>query len=427
VDCSATAQNPNTDIESEVKLRRVIGLPLLVLYGLGVTIGAGIYVLIGTTTARAGVFAPTSFLVASFVMIFSACSFAELSSRIPRSAGEAIYVAAGFKRDWLTLLTGLGVILSAIVAAATIGLGCAGYLNAVLETISGGAIAIPRPFIVLTIIGAMGLIATRGIHESVIFAAILTALEVIGLLIIIGAGYLEHPALLQEIPSVIPSFWNGEAWLGVFNASLIAFFAFIGFDDTVNLVEETKDPTRVMPLAIGITLCFVTIIYFFVTLVAVTTLGADELASSEAPLGKLFKELTGFSPLVISLIAVFATLNGIVIQIIMAARVMYGLGVEGRLPKYLAKVHPVTRVPRNATVLVTIAVLIFAVLVPLEQLAELTSQFILAVFTLVNLALVRIKLRHEPADEGVFTVPVIIPIIGAVTCLCLLFGSLLLA
>ena len=407
-------------------LRRVIGLPLLILYGLGVTIGAGIYVLIGTTAARAGVFAPTSFLVASFVMAFSACSFAELSGRFPQSAGEAIYVDAGFGRLWLTLATGLGIVASAVVAAATIGLGCAGYLGSVIETVFPD-VAVPRAVLVAGIVGLMGAIALRGIRESVLFAGVLTMLEIVGLLVIVGVGFARNPGLLAEIPTVIPSFGDGAAWYGVFGASLIAFFAFIGFDDTVNLVEETRDPARTMPIAIGATLLLVTVIYFLVSLVAVKTLGGEELAASEAPLGLLFGELTGWPPLILSLIAVFATMNGIVIQIIMAARVLYGLGKEGHLPGALAQVHPARRIPQNATILVTAAVLVFAFLVPLESLAELTSQLILGVLVLVNLSLVMVKRRGEIAGTGIFTVPVAIPVIGAVASFLLLAGSLVFA
>lgn len=408
-------------------LRRVIGLPLLILYGLGVTIGAGIYVLIGTTAARAGMYAPTSFLVASFVMMFSACSFAELSGRIPQSAGEAIYVDKAFGQGWLTVATGLGIVASAVVAAATIGLGCAGYLGTVIEAILGDGVSVSRLVLVAGIVGLMGAIALRGIRESVLFAGALTLLEIVGLLVIVWAGFVENPNLLAEIPSVIPSIGDGAAWYGVFGASLIAFFAFIGFDDTVNLVEETRNPAHVMPIAIGVTLVLVTVIYFFVSLVAVKTLGAEELATSEAPLGLLFGQLTGFSPLILSIIAVFATMNGIVIQIIMASRVLYGLGKGGHLPAAFASVHPVRRIPQNATLLVTALVLVFAFLVPLEQLAEMTSQMILAIFVLINLSLWRIKRRGDVAPDGIFTVPVIIPILGAVASLLLLAGSVIFA
>ena len=156
------------------KLRRAIGLPLLVLYGLGITIGAGIYVLIGAAGAAAGAFAPSAFLFAGFVMSFSALSFAELSGRIHQSAGEAVYVDAGFGWNWLTLATGLLIIFAATIAGAAISIGCAGYVAVLLP--------LPQPLIVAAIVLLMGAVASRGVKESVLFAGVLTVIEILGCL-----------------------------------------------------------------------------------------------------------------------------------------------------------------------------------------------------------------------------------------------------
>ena len=401
---------------SEPKLKRAIGLFPLVLYGLGVTIGAGIYVLVGETAGRAGIYAPSSFLLAAFVMAFSAASFAEFSGRVPQSAGEAAYVNAAFGRNWLTILTGGSIILSALVAAAAIAKGCAGYLGLIIPA--------SDPVLLLLIVGLMGLVAAWGIRESVTFAGILTLLEVFGLLVIIVAGIGANPSVLMAFPAAIPPLNDGAAMATVFGASLIAFFAFIGFDDVVNIVEETIDPARIMPWAIGITLVTVTILYCLVSMIALDVLPLDELAGSRAPIGLLFERLTGFPPLAITLIAVFATLNGIVIQIIMAARVVYGMASRGHLPKVLGKIHPATRTPLLATAIITSIILVLALFVRLDQLAEWTSQIILAIFCLVNLALIRVKIRGDVPPPNIFTVPVIIPVLGAITSFCLLAGSL---
>lgn len=398
----------------KAQLDRVIGLPLLVLYGLGITIGAGIYVLVGSAAQQAGVYAPSAFLLAAFVMAFSALSFAEFSGRIPQSAGEAVYVDAGFGWNWLTLITGLLIVFSATIAGAAISLGCAGYVGELVD--------LPGPVIVAVIVLLMGALAARGVKESVMFAGILTVIEVIGLLVIIGAGYLAEPAMLSDLPSSIPSFSDTAALMGVFSAALIAFFAFIGFDDVVNLVEETKNPKRTMPWAIVISLIAVTVIYFLVVYVAVRAVPIDDLAGSDAPVGLLFERLTGMSPLAITLVAIMATLNGVVIEIIMASRVVYGLGRKGRLPGWAARVHPKTHTPLNATLVISAVMLAAALFVPLDALVELTSQIILFVFTLVNLSLVVVKLRGDEAPQGIFTIPVIIPMIGVVSCLFLLFG-----
>jgi len=405
--------------KGEPELRRAIGLPLLVLYGLGITIGAGIYVLISEASAKAGLYAPSAFLVAAFVMTFSALSFAEFSGRVPQSAGEAVYVDAAFGWRWLTLGVGLSIIFAATIAGAAISLGCAGYVAELVD--------LPQSVIVSVIVLTMGMLAARGIKESVGFAGVLTVIEILGLAIIVVAGFLKNPGMLHELPTAFPPFSDALALKGVFLASLIAFFAFIGFDDIVNLVEETKDPRRTMPWAIIISLIAVTVIYFLVMFVAVQSVPGPDLAGSRAPIGLLFERLTGMSPLAITLIAIVATLNGVVIEIIMAARVIYGLGKKGRLPKFLSQVDPHRRTPRTATFLITAAMLIFALIAPLDFLASLTSQIILAVFGLVNLSLVILKLRGEPAPENTFTVPILCPIVGVVTCLIMLFGPLLLS
>jgi len=397
---------------SPAKLKRAIGLPRLVLYGLGVTIGAGIYVLVGETAERAGIYAPSAFLVAAFVMMFSAASFAEFSGRIPQSAGEAVFVKAGFKLPLLSALTGYAIILAGIVAAAAISLGSAGYMATIVN--------LPHTIIVVMIVCGMGLIAAWGIAESITIASILTLVEVLGLIVIIVAGFQQDPVLLTKVPSSIPSFNNGVAITAILSASLIAFFAFVGFDDVVNVVEETIDPARIMPWAILITLVIVTILYFLITLIAVNTLPLDELSNSQAPVGLLFERLTGISPFAIALIAIAATLNGIVIQIIMASRVMYGLGKNNYLPVFLSKVNSRTRTPLNATILITGLALFFALYVPLDTLAEFTSQIILTVFFFVNVSLVLVKWCEDKAPVGVFIVPFMIPVIGAITCLGLL-------
>lgn len=397
------------------QLKRAITLPFLLLYGLGVTIGAGIYVLVGETAREAGQYAPSAFILSAIVMAFSAATFAEFVTRIPKCAGEAIYIGEGFRREWLKFATGLMVVLSAIVAAAAISLGCAGYLSQLVP--------LPVPVIAVAVAVLMGAIASWGISESVTFAAMLTLIEVLGLAIIIVAGVIAEPEMFVRIPSAFPPLGDIAALQGVLGASLIAFFAFIGFDDVVNLAEEARDPVWAMPRAIIGALVAVTVIYFLVVFVAVQTVAPQELAGSRAPVGLLFERLTGLSPLVITLIAIFATANGIVIQIIMAARVLYGLFDRRPGPLgLLGRVSGVTRTPLIATVAVTVVVVIFALVVPLDALAEFTSQVILLIFTLVNVALVLVKRREDSPPEGIFRVPMVLPVIGAISCVGLLAG-----
>lgn len=395
-------------------LRRVITLPLLVLYGLGVTIGAGIYVLVGETAAQAGMYAPMSFLFAAIVMAFSAGTFSELSGRFPQSAGEAIYVDQAFRKNWLTLLTGSVVILSAIVAAATITLGGVGYIGALIN--------LPDTVIILAIVLLMGSVAAWGVKQTVIFAALFTVLEILGLLVIIIAGFYSQPDILTRLPEVIPNFTDGAAIGIIFTTSIVAFFAFIGFEDLVNMVEETKNPARTMPLAILITLVVATFLYFAVVSIAVLSLPMSELTESKAPIGLLFENLTGASPVTITLIAVVAILNGIIIQIVMAARVLYGLGKQGKIPAFFANINAKTKTPVLSTAIVTVIILVLALFFPITSLAETTTRLILFVFTLVNLSLIVIKIRKTPAPDGIFTVRIWVPAGGFLICLTMLIG-----
>ncbi len=397
-------------------LRRALTLPLLVFYGLGVTIGAGIYVLLGATAAQAGVHAPISFLLAAVVMLFSAGSFSELSGRFPKSAGEAVYVEAAFRKPSLTVVTGVLMLLGAVVSSAAIAIGCAGYV----------ATLVPLPLwsVIVVVVVFSGVVAAWGIVESVRFAGMLTLIEVLGLLLVVLAALWHQPQIVKELPALIPAPTDIPALTGIGMASLLAFFAFIGFDGMVNVVEETENPARNMPLGILITLILATLLYVSVAAVAVLRLPIDELAGSTAPISLLFERLTGLSPIAVTLIAIGATLNGIVIQTILAARILYGMADVGRMPKVLARVNARTRTPMLATVLVTGCTLILALFFPIGVLAERTSQVVLVVFVLINLSLLRIKWRRDPAPEEIFVVPAVVPAIGLITCTLMLVGPI---
>jgi len=400
-----------------VALRRSVGLAGLVLYGLGVTVGAGIYVLVGEAVVRAGPYAPAAFLLAAIVMAFTAASYAELSTRIPQAAGDAVYVEAAFGRPWLTVVVGLAVLAEAVIAAAAIAVGAAGYLAEL--------VALPRPLLIAAVVLSMAAVAARGIRESILVAGAMTVIEVAGLAVIVALGVAAEPAALADLPGMlVPPPGDAAAVSGVLGAGLIAFFAFIGFDDIVNLVEEARHPRRDLPRAIAITLVLVTLIYVLVAFVAVRAIPVAEIAATDAPISLLFERLTGMSPLAITLIAIMATMNGVVIILVMAARVAYGMARAGRLPGWVGRVSTRTRTPLRATVMVAAVVLGLAVLAPLGALAQLTSALVLAVFFMVNVALAGLKLRGGAGPAPGFSVPAVVPLCGAVSCLGLLAGAL---
>ncbi len=401
---------------TDATLKRSLNLPLLVLYGLGVTVGAGIYVLVGATAARAGIYAPASFVVSAVVMAFTALSFGELSARFPVSAGEAAYVREGFGSSSLSFVTGALVIASGTISSSAIALGCAGYLREFVD--------LPATLLIPAIIVVVGLVAAWGILESVMLAALFTVIEIGGLCVIIAAGFAANPGIALQFGSLVPPL-DLTVWFSVFSAGLLAFFAFIGFEDLVNVAEEARNPKRDLPIAIIATLVATTVIYVLVVSVSVLSLPAADLAASQAPLADVFRRVTGASPVAITVIAVFATLNTMIVQVIMVSRVIYGMSSMGTLPRVLSTVDPRTRTPLFATALVIAAVLVLALGFPLEGLAEMTSRVALVIFTLVNLALVRLKFTQSGGPVPQFAVPSWVPVVGAVTCACFLVTGFL--
>ena len=383
-------------------LKRSLSLPLIVLYGLGTTIGAGIYALIGKVAGTAGALAPFSFLLAAVLAAFTACSFAELSSRMPKSAGEAVYVREGLRSAGAGLVIGLLVVTTGVVSAAAIANGAVGYIHEF--------VAVPRSVLIPLLVLALGLAAAWGISESVGIAALLTLIEIGGLFLVVWAARGSFGELPAWSSQVAPAFAAGGG-AGVVAGAYLAFYAFLGFEDMVNVAEEVKDVERNLPAAILVTLGATTLIYFLVATAAVLTVPAGELAEAGAPLALVFERGGGAAPALISLIAIFAVLNGALIQIIMAARVLYGLGAERHLPGFFARIHPLTRTPILATALASGAVLVLALWFRIEVLAEATSVIMLAIFTVVNLALIRIK-RRNPAHPGARIFPAWIPWAG---------------
>ena len=390
-----------SDAHKPPRLRRTIRLPGLVLYGLGTTIGAGIYALMGVIAGRAGLHAPVAFLVASGIAALTAASFAELSARFPRAGGEAVYVAEGLQSRRLARVVGLFVALAGIVSAATVSRAFGGTLHELL--------AFPRLIAAASAVAAVGVVAAVGIRESVVAASLMTLLEVGGLLLVASFATDAWQALPERVPELWPR--DFSAWAGVGAAAMLCFFAFLGFEDMVNVAEEVRDVRRTLPWGIALTMLVTTGLYLVTAVACVLAVPPAELAASEAPLMLVF-ERSGGSGALLGWIALLAMLNGALVQIVKSSRVLYGLADVGALPPALAAIHPRTRTPLRTTALVVAAAGILAVGLPVETLAAGTSAVTLATFALANLALVRIHARGEPSPS--FSVPRGVPIAGFV-------------
>ncbi len=391
-------------------LKRTLTLPLLTFFGLGTILGAGIYVLVGEVAGLAGMHAPLAFVVAAVVASFTAFSYAELAARHPTSAAEAVYVQEGFGRPWLSMLAGALVLFAALASAAALANGFAAYLRLFVD--------VPAWTAVLAVLLALGALAAWGIHESARAAAVATLIEIGGLLLVVAVSGESLLALPQRLPELAPPL-RGAAWPGIFLAAFVAFFAFIGFEDMANLAEEVIEPERTMPRAILLALAIATALYLLVAVTAVLALSRAELAGNDAPLALMYAKATGREPFFIGLIALFAVLNGALVLLIRAARVLHGLSARGWLPAGLGRVHPARRTPMLATAVVTAATLALALALPLASLARATSAAILVVFCLINLALLRIR-RRVPAPPGVRGYPAVVPLAGCVLSLLLL-------
>jgi amino acid transporter len=385
-----------------IELRRTIGLPLLLLYGLGNIIGAGIYVLIGKVSGEAAMYAPVAFLVASVVAGFSAFSYSEMSARYPLSAGEAVYIQEGFHLKNLSRLTGLLIAMAGMVSAATISRGFYGYFHSFFQA--------PEILVITAVILFLGLLTIWGISQSVGAAAFLTVIEIAGLLLIIWAGKEVLSTAPAHVEELLPPL-QSSVWTGIIFGGFLAFFAFIGFEDMVNIAEEVKNPQRTLPAAILLALFISTLIYASVSLIAVLALDPATLSESKAPLADLLSATSDIDPRIISSIGMFAIVNGALIQIIMASRIFYGMAKKGWIWSGLAKVSKKTRTPVVATWLVIVIILNLALWFPLETLAKGTSYLILIVFALVNASLISIKWSKPPA-EGIINVPIWVPVVG---------------
>ncbi len=371
-------------------LRRALNLPLLVFYGVGVTVGAGIFALIGEILAIAGDQAPLAFLLAGLIAGATGLSYALLVRIFPRAGGEAVFVNRGIG-PLAARLVGIGVVITGIVSSAVIALAFAGY--------AGTLVPIPAPMLTLSIIVLLALIAWWGVRESVFFAAAITLLEV-GTLVVIAVAAVPLFADAGKLAGAFTPPSQLAAWAPILSGAIVAFFAFIGFEDIENMAEETVDPVRTAPRAILLTLGITVVVYVILASVAVLAPDREAITGSSAPLAVLFETVTGMRGEAIVVIAAVAMINGILVQIVMASRVLYGMATEGLLPRFLAGLDPNRRTPARATALVAAAITVLALSFPLLRLAELTSLVTLGVFALVNLSLFRLATRMPEARLG---------------------------
>lgn len=399
---------------AQPQLSRSLGLWVTALYGLGNIVGAGIYVLIGKVAGEAGSSTVLSFLIASFVASFTALSYMELSARYPVSAGATAYVHGAFNRRFLSRIIGILMVVSGIVSAGVLARGFAGYASTLLN--------IPEWMLIAGIIIFLTSFAIKGITESATLAVVFTIVELLGLMLIIWFGRNQLASGLAN-PGSFLSIDPGFGAAGVLTGAFLAFYAFIGFEDMVNVAEEVKDSSRVMPKAILIAISIATVLYIAVAIIATRSIPIGELASSDAPLTLVFSSLTTAPAWIITVIGISAAINGGLAHIIMGSRMLYGMAKRGWIHQSLARIHADTHTPISATLIIGAATLVAALFVPLTPLARATSLVVLTIFALVNAALFTIKGRVKN-HQGT-TVPRWVPACGFVTSLGLILFEII--
>ena len=405
------------DHASAPGLRRAIGPRLLTVFIVGDILGAGIYALVGEVALEVGGAIWSAFLAALVLATFTAFAYAELVTKYPQAAGAALYAHKAFRTPFLTFMVAFAVMASGIASASTLARAFAGdYLSEFVD--------LP---LVLAAIGFILLVAAvnmRGIAESVKLNALLTAVEVVGLLLIVAIGV----AALGEgsgDASRNLDFKEGESVvLAIFGGVAVAFYALIGFEDSVNVAEETKDPSYAFPRALFIGLAIAGALYLVVTLAASYVVPTGQLTGSDAPLLEVVEQgPLGISTKVFSFIALIAVANGALINMIMASRIVYGMAEQQIVPSALGRLLPGRRTPWAAILLTTSIAVVLISTGDLGTLADTTVLLLLLVFTLVNCAV--LVLRRDDVDHDHFHAPSALPVLGAAVSLGLILHTAL--
>ncbi|MBQ0822636.1 amino acid permease [Microvirga sp. HBU67558] len=392
-----------------------MGPGLLLLFIVGDILGTGIYALTGQVAKQVGGVVWLPFLVAFVVALITAFSYLELVTKYPRAAGAALYTHKAFGIHFVTFLVAFAVMCSGITSASTASRAFAANFS------SGFGLGLESFGITLVGLAFMALVAIvnfRGVGESLKVNVVLTCIELTGLLIIIVIGFWAIGTGQGDVSRVAtfePAGDRGVFW-SVIAATTLAFFAMVGFEDSVNMVEESKNPSKIFPKVLLTGLLVTGLIYILVSISAITLVPAAELGEGEAPLLKVVSAgAPGFPLGIFGIITMFAVANSALINMLMASRLVYGMSREGVLPPILGRVHRDRRTPYVAiafTSLLAFGLVTFVGAVP--ALGGTIALLLLGVFTIVNVAV--LVLRKDRVDHEHFRSPTILPVLGAVSC-----------
>jgi APA family basic amino acid/polyamine antiporter len=425
---SATeAREQDVNGPGHTDLKRVLGPKLLLLFIVGDILGAGVYAVTGRLAGQVGGVAWLPFLVAFAVATVTAFSYLELVTKYPQAAGAALYTHKAFGIHFVTFLVAFTVVCSGVTSASTSSnLLAANLLIGFGNDDPSTTTTLITALVFMLVLAAINL---RGVGESVKFNVLLTIVEMTALAIVIGIGIwvmARGDGDLGRI-TVFESPDDKGLFMAVTIATAIAFFSMVGFEDSVNMVEETRDPLRIFPRTMLTGLGIAVLIYMLVAVSVVAVIPAGQiLEPSNAEAGILLDVVKIGAPdvpidSVFPFLTVFAVANTALINMLMASRLVYGMAQQDVLPRSLGRVLPGRRSPWTAILFTTLLALALITVVTLDSessvvgaLSGTTALLLLAVFTIVNIAC--LVLRRDPAPEGAFRAPSLLPVVGAVCC-----------
>lgn len=399
----------------EPSLVRVIGPGLLLLFIMGDILGTGVYALTGKVAAQVGGIVWLPFLAAFIVALLTAFSYLELVTKYPQAAGAALYTQRAFKSHFFTFIIAFTVMCSGLTSSASASKAFAGNLAAMLNwdlaENGGGMKLVAGGFLLLLM-----LITLRGVSESVKVNVVLTCIELSGLLIVLVVGLwamTQGSADFSRLTDVHVA--EGKTpFSAITAATALAFFAMVGFEDSVNMAEETKDPVKIFPKMLLLGLGLTGVVYVLVAITSVSLVSPAKLGEGSTPLLQVVQVgAPGFPTGVFAGITMFAVSNTALLNMLMASRLLYGLAHEGVLPRSLGKVSAKTRTPWVAILFTTVIALGLVWFSNLTALGGTTALLLLVVFTVVNVAV--LVLRKDRKDTRHFKTPTVMAILGAIT------------
>jgi len=398
------------------RLNRAISPKMLLFFVLGDILGAGIYARVGGVAGEVGGAIWLAFLVAMVLAVFTACSYVELVTKFPGAAGAALYCHKAYRSRFFTFMVAFAVLASGIASASAVARAFAGrYLEAF--------VTVPEVPVALAFVLVLAAINFRGVSESVKANIALTLVELTGLLVIEVVG-IAALASGEGDPGRAFSFnQDRNVIFAVLGGAAVAFYALLGFEDAVNMAEETQDPVRVFPRALLGGMLIAGVLYLVIGFVASMVVESERLAASTGPLLEVVEAgPIAIPPRLFAAIALVAIANTALINMIMASRVVYGMARQGVIPAVMGTTHSARRTPWVAIVFTTLIALVLVNFGNLADLADTTVALLLLVFAIVNVSV--LVLRRRPVAHRHFVTPTVLPYLGAVSCLVLL-GQLL--